>query len=56
MIWCESLTQRVYTSRVSFNNIMHLSNNGGPSPDGGGPPSSFISRMLINPVNIKVSI
>lgn len=33
---------------------MYLSNGGEPSPDGGGSPSSFVSRrrLMKNPVNI----
>ena len=33
---------------------MYLNNRGGPSPDGGGSPFSFVSRRLMgNHVNIK---
>jgi site-specific DNA recombinase len=38
---------------------MYLSNGGDPSPEnGGGSPSYFVSRrrLMINPVNIKISI
>jgi len=43
---------------INDNLIMYLSNGGEPSPDGGGCPSSVVSRrmFMINPVNIKICI
>jgi len=37
---------------------MYLNNEGEPSPDGRGSPSSFVSRrmFMINPGNIKIYI
>ena len=43
---------------INDNLIMYLSNGGEPSPDGGGSPSSFVSRrrLIIDSVNFKISI
>ena len=43
---------------INDNLIAYLNNGGEPNPDGGGSPFSFVSRqrLMINPVNIKISI
>ncbi|BCZ48135.1 hypothetical protein psyc5s11_42020 [Clostridium gelidum] len=45
-------------SYLDDNLIMYLSDRGEPSPDGGGSPSSFVSKrtLMRNPVKTKISI